>query len=116
MLGHGQEITVLLQQNVAVLDAECADNHVIRLANGDSSPSERAEMRGSSHGEIRSQHLGHGELPEIALEKQGMPIIVGTLQHFEQNKISDKDRTCLCQLLERENGSAFTVAETVDPD
>ena len=80
---HEIEIGILVQQDVAVLQAERPYDDVDRLADRGARPAHRTIVSSCRHREIVIEHAAEGELPEVALDPGRMSLVTRTLQHFE---------------------------------
>ena len=92
MFLHRREIAVIVQQRVAMLDAECADDEVGRLADRDAQLSQLAIVPGGARGEIGIQKR-HKSIPaHSAFDARSMSFIPGALKNLEQDEIADQER------------------------
>ena len=92
MFLHWSKITVIVQQRVAFLDAESADNDVSRFADRNAQLSQLAIVSGCTRGGIAIQQR-HERIPaQCAFDTRGMLVIAGALKNLEKNKIADQKR------------------------
>ena len=92
MFLHRREIPVVVQQQVATLDAESADDDVGGVPNRNAQLSQFAIVAGCTRSKIAIQQWHEGVPAQSALNARGMGVIPGALKNFQQNKIADEKR------------------------
>ncbi len=116
MFLHRREITVIVQQRVAMLDAESADDDIGRLADRDAQPPQRAIIPGGARSEIAIQKP-HERIPaQSALDARGMGRIPGSLENLEQNEIADQERLPTGGGFQLQGCGRSMAAQMRDPD
>src|SRR5579863_8478818 len=92
MLLHRREIPVVVQQRVAALDTEGANDDVGRFADRDAQVSQPAIVPGGARGKIGIQKR-HESIPtQFAFNPRSMGFISGALKNFEQDEVADQKR------------------------
>jgi hypothetical protein len=79
VMNHRVEVSVVVQQSVSALDAECADDHIDCLADRDVPLSEHAVVSGSFDCRRRIQHRHNSELSKVPLNQLGMRFVARAL-------------------------------------
>lgn len=91
MLDHRIEITILVQQKMAVLDAVGGDDDVGRLADGDAALAKQAVVCGGAGSERCSEQRNDWKSGHRCFDRRSMFVVARSLQHLRQNEISDQD-------------------------
>ena len=87
-----RKVAVVVEQRMAMLDAEGADDDVSGLTNRNAQFSQFAIVAGGAWGEIGTQHRDERVTTQTALDARGMRFVPGALQDFEQDQITDQQR------------------------
>ena len=91
MLDQRIEIPIGMQELMAALDAERADDHVDRLPDRNATrPQQPIVSRGLDR-DCLVQHWHHWILTQVSFDSRRMRLIAGTLQHLQQDQVADKD-------------------------
>lgn len=98
MLGEGIEITILMQEAIAVGDAVGRDDQVGRLADGDATGPQVAVVRGSLSRESGREHAGDRKPTQPCLDGESLLIASGASQDFQQNDVADENVLRFLQL------------------
>jgi len=116
MFLHGREITVIVQQRVAMLDAEGADDDVGRLRDRDAQAPQRTIIPSGARSEIGVQKR-HERIPaQSAFDARGMGPIPGALENLEQNEIADQERLSTGGSFQFRGCGGSMAAQMRDPD
>ena len=118
MCAHRLEIAVVMQENVVTSDAECADDHVDRLPDGDATRPQEPVIAGSLDGDRFVEHRRDGKMPQGALDPGGMSVVPGALQDFEENEIAGQDPVVVGfnQLAQPDNRRGLKASQVSDPN
>jgi hypothetical protein len=88
---HRVEIAVVVQQRVALLDAERANDQVGRLADGDALAPQHAVIMRRLHGNSLIQHRHDIERSQVPRESNRMGFIARALQHLQHDNVTDQE-------------------------
>ena len=91
MLDHGKKVPVVVEERMALHQTERADDHVGRFAHRNSSVSQRAIVTRCHARQARVKHGFDGEPPHVLLDADSVLIVAGTLQHFKQHQVANRD-------------------------
>lgn len=75
MLLHGGKITIIMEQDVVILDAECANDNGGRFADRDAQSSQSAIIPGGADRELRPDELNERIPAQCTLDTRGMFLI-----------------------------------------
>lgn len=92
MLYHRGEVAIVVQQCMAVLDAERADDDVGRLPDRDAQLSQFSIVPRRARGEIGIQKWHDNVVPQSTLDARGMRVITGALKNLKQDQVPDQER------------------------
>lgn len=116
MLLHWREIPVIVQQRVAMLDTEGADDEVGRLADRDAQPPQRTIIPRGVRREIGIQKR-HERIPaQSAFDARSMGLIPGALENLEQNEVADQERLTTGGGFQLRGCERSMAAQMGDPD
>jgi hypothetical protein len=90
MLFHGQEITIIVQQSVAMLDAKSADDDVGGLADRDAQTAQPALISGGPGSEMVVQKRHDRILAQGTFDARGLGLVAHALKDFQQDEIADQ--------------------------
>ena len=79
-----------MQQHMAALDAERADDQVDCFADRDAVGAKAAVIGGRGDSQIGVEESDRRKLQQCFLELPRDPIVSGTLQNFQQNEVADQ--------------------------
>ncbi len=89
MFLHRTEIPVVVQQQVAVLDTESADNDIGRFADRNAQFSQLVIVPGGAKGKIGAEKRHESILAKSAFDLRGMRLISGALKNLQQDEVAD---------------------------
>ena len=116
MFFHRSEVAVIMQQDVAMLDAESADDDVRGLADGDAQRPQLAIIAGGTGREITIEKRYDRIPAQSALDALSMGFVPGTLKDLEQDKIADQQRFTAGCGFQFGNRRRSMSAQVRDPD
>ncbi len=90
MRRHRLEISVVVQQGVAVFDAERADQQVDRLAHGHALAAQEAMVRCRPHGDAGVDKRDDIQPPQRLFHPGGFVVGPKPLENLAENKIADE--------------------------
>src|SRR5260370_41583289 len=92
MFLHRREIAVIVQQRMAILDAEGTNDNVGRLANRDAQISQLAIVPGGARGKGGIQERHESISAQSAFNARRMGLVPCALKDLEQDEIADQKR------------------------
>lgn len=107
MLGHGIEIPIIVQERVAFLNAECANDYVDGLAHCDTAFPQQAIIAGCPNGEAVVKHRTDRELAQIRFDGGCMTVIARALEDLHKNKIANKNLQRIFDILQTPSSGVF---------
>lgn len=116
MGGHRIEVTIVMQQAMAMLDAERRNDEVDGLADRNAATAQHSIIRGCFHCEGLVKHCLDWKSPKSALEPQCMSAVPRAAQNFEQHKIPNNDLVLVNDLIQLTNGARIGATNLSDPD
>src|SRR5258708_6504000 len=116
MFLHRREIAVIVQQRMAMLDAEGTNDDVGRLANRDTQISEFAIVAGGARGKGGIQERHESISTQSAFDTRRMGLVPCALKDLEQDEIADQKRFAAGGGLQFGNGRGSMAAQVRDPD
>src|ERR1700734_1523791 len=115
MLLHERKISVVMEQPMVVLDAECADDEVCCLANRNAQISQRAVLPSDWRREVGLQKRHDDILAQSLFDASGMGFVPSALENFEQDEVADQKRF-LRRRLQFRGCLGLEAAQMRDPD
>lgn len=113
---HWVEVPIVVQQGVALVDAESADDQVHGLAHGNPAGAQGPVIRCRPRGAIGVQQGHDFEAAERALDPGSLGIATQALQHLQQDQVTDQDQFPADDLPQENDASGAAIVEVVDPD
>src|SRR6266478_2453854 len=113
---HGLEIAIIVQQQVATLDAEGADDKIDRIADRAAPAAEKAVIRRRFDRQVGVEQRHRLKSPQAALDEAGFSLGAQSLQDFAQDQIADQQRYRWYQLAEAADRTGHGVAQVADPN
>jgi len=92
MFFHREKIAVVMQQRVAIFDAERADGNVGGFADRDADLPQLTIIPRGARDQVGVQERYDGKLAQAAFNARGMSLIPGALKNFEKNEITNQKR------------------------
>ena len=83
------EVTVLVEETIAILDAEGRNDQVRRSFGCYALAAEPAIVVGSTDSDVMPEHFRHGKAEEFSLDLQSDLFGGYALKHFQQDNVAD---------------------------
>src|SRR4051812_4225120 len=87
---HGFEIAVVVKQRAAALDAECANDDIVRLADRYPHISKTPVIPGDARREIGIEKRHDVELAQSTLDARRVRFVSRALKNFHEDEVADK--------------------------
>ena len=105
-----------MQEFVAFLDTECGDEAIDRLAHGDASPPEFAEVLGCLDGEVYRQPLKDRKRQKHISGSAKLAVITEAAQNLVQNQSCQTDSAFWQRITEPSSLKRVLSIRSIDPD
>lgn len=92
MCHHRREVTVIVQQTVAMLDTECRYHKVRRFADRDPDAPQPAIVARDAGSKVAIQERYNDVIAQRTLDPYGMRLVPCPLEDFEQDEVADQKR------------------------
>jgi len=113
---HGREIAVIVQQRLAMFDAESSDDNVGGFADRDSQFSQPAIVAGGARSQVTVQKRHERILAQPPFNARSMGVVAGPLKYLEQNEITDQKRFPAGDGFQFDGGRSSMTAQLRNPD
>jgi hypothetical protein len=113
---HGRKVTVIVEQGMTMLDAEGPDDEIGGLADRNTQFPQLAIVPCGVGGQFSVQELHDSIRTQSAFDAQGVSLIPGALENFEQDEIADQQWFPHCRGFQFGGRLRSLTAQVGDPD